>query len=129
MRTLEPNSKTPLGEDAAVVEAARRGDKSAFASLTERYRRELQAYSYRMLGSFHDAQDLVQETFLKSWRNRESFLPRAVADRLTTSAQSAFLAGVKLCAWVSTFGALALAVFAWLSLRRGRNAAEASGIE
>jgi DNA-directed RNA polymerase specialized sigma24 family protein len=98
MRTLEPNSKTPLGEDAAVVEAARRGDKSAFASLTERYRRELQAYSYRMLGSFHDAQDLVQETFLKSWRNRESFLPRAVADRLTTSAQSAFLAGVKLCA-------------------------------
>jgi DHA2 family multidrug resistance protein-like MFS transporter len=53
----------------------------------------------------------------------------AVAEKLTESAQSAFLAGVKLCAWLSTFGALALAGFAWLSLRGTRSAPRPSRIE
>jgi RNA polymerase sigma-70 factor (ECF subfamily) len=51
-------------------------DESAFAALTERHRRELQVHCYRMLGSFEDSEDLVQETFLRAWRKRRSFNQR-----------------------------------------------------
>lgn len=64
-------------EDGAVVAAAQAGDASAFTELVERYRRELQVHCYRMLGSFEDSEDLVQETFLRAWRKRESFQGRS----------------------------------------------------
>ena len=57
--------------------AAAAGDESAFAELTERYRRELQVHCYRMLGSFEESEDLVQETFLRAWRRRDSFEGRS----------------------------------------------------
>jgi RNA polymerase sigma-70 factor, ECF subfamily len=57
--------------------AAAAGDEAAFAELTERYRRELQVHCYRMLGSFEESEDLVQETFLRAWRRRESFEGRS----------------------------------------------------
>jgi RNA polymerase sigma factor (sigma-70 family) len=49
------------------------GDEAAFGERVQRHRRELHLHCYRMLGSFDEAEDLVQETFLRAWRGRDSF--------------------------------------------------------
>ena len=59
--------------DQAAAVPAFAGGESAFAALTERHRRELHVHCYRMLASFDEAEDAVQETFLRAWRARDTF--------------------------------------------------------
>ena len=65
-------------------------DQAAFEARVGPYRRELHVHCYRMLGSFDEAEDLVQETLLRAWRARESFqgqqLFRAWLYRIATNA-------------------------------------------
>jgi RNA polymerase sigma-70 factor (TIGR02960 family) len=58
---------------AALAGAAAAGDEAAFAELARRHRRELHVHCYRMLASFDDAEDAVQDTFLRAWRGRAGF--------------------------------------------------------
>lgn len=65
------------GEEAALLEAARRGDHQAFGCLAEPHRRRLMLHCYRLLGSLHEAEDLVQESLLRAWRRLGAFEGRA----------------------------------------------------
>jgi RNA polymerase sigma-70 factor (TIGR02960 family) len=59
------------------ISRARAGDGGAFRELTEPYRRELQVHCYRMLGSFADAEDAVQDTLLAAWQGLGGFEGRS----------------------------------------------------
>jgi RNA polymerase sigma-70 factor (TIGR02960 family) len=62
---------------ADLISRARAGDGDAFRELTEPHRRELQVHCYRMLGSFQDAEDALQDTLLNAWQGLRGFEGRA----------------------------------------------------
>jgi RNA polymerase sigma-70 factor, ECF subfamily len=64
--------------DAAAVALARTGDSDAFRLLVDRHSRRMFRLAYRLTGSEADAEDIVQETFLRAYRNLDRFEERAV---------------------------------------------------
>jgi RNA polymerase sigma-70 factor, ECF subfamily len=61
------------GASAIAATATDSFGRNAFVQLAEPYRRQIKAHCYRMTGSLHEAEDLVQETYLRAWRAFESF--------------------------------------------------------
>ncbi len=77
-----PRRSSELVElDGVLLARAQAGDEHAFRSLVDRHRPEIQAHCYRMLGSFHDAEDAYQDTLLRAWRALDGFDERS---RLST---------------------------------------------
>ncbi len=64
-------------DETTYLNAARAGDKEAFEQLIDPYRRQLLVHCYRILGSFEDAEDMLQETLLRVWKRIDSFEGRS----------------------------------------------------
>ena len=71
----DPHAHGPDGRRRSAHAAV--GDPLAFQRLTDPHRGELQVHCYRLVGSLHDAEDLVQETMLAAWTGVERFEGRA----------------------------------------------------
>jgi hypothetical protein len=83
---MESDNVQEKGEVRVVVDdlisRARAGNGDAFRALTEPYRRELQVHCYRMLGSFQDAEDALQDTLLAAWQGLGEFVLTITGDRI-----------------------------------------------
>src|SRR5215471_1837374 len=66
-----------MSEDAAAVARARGGDEDAFRLLVERHSRSIYRLAYRMTGRQEDAEDVVQETFIRAYRQLGRFEARS----------------------------------------------------
>src|SRR3954470_1348832 len=74
---MSVSSDTLTTRERDLLAAAQRGDEGAFSALIEARRGELHAHCYRMLGSVHDAEDALQDAFLRAWRGLPRFEGRS----------------------------------------------------
>ena len=71
--TIESPVKEPAGDELALVQAARTGDVSAFEQLIQRYDRKIFRLAHHITQHREDAEDVLQETFLKAYQNLAGF--------------------------------------------------------
>jgi RNA polymerase sigma-70 factor (ECF subfamily) len=64
-------------DETTYLNAAREGDQEAFAQLIDPYRKQILVHCYRILGSFEDAEDMLQETLVRVWKRLDSFEGRS----------------------------------------------------
>lgn len=73
MSTIQPTLNEPVSEELALVNAAKAGDVSAFEQLVKKYDRNVFRIAQHITHSREDAEDVVQEAFLKAYTNLEQF--------------------------------------------------------
>jgi RNA polymerase sigma-70 factor (ECF subfamily) len=73
MTTIQPKVEEPVSEELQLVRAAKGGDVSAFEQLVKRYDRNVFRIANHITHSREDAEDVVQEAFLKAYSNLEKF--------------------------------------------------------
>ncbi len=73
MDAIESHVKEPAGDELALVQAARTGDVSAFEQLMKRYDRNIFRLAHHITQQREDAEDVLQETFLKAYQNLAGF--------------------------------------------------------
>src|SRR6266404_9856717 len=73
MSTIQPNIEQPVSEEMQLVRRAKRGDDAAFEELVRRYDRNVFRIAQHITQNREDAEDVVQEAFLKAYTNLNSF--------------------------------------------------------
>ena len=73
MSTIQPNIEQPVSEEMQLVRRAKRGDDQAFEELVRRYDRNVFRIAQHITQNREDAEDVVQEAFLKAYKNLEKF--------------------------------------------------------
>ena len=77
MKRMRPSVETSIESDAIAVERTLAGDRDAFRTLVERHSRNVYRLAYRMTGNQHDAEEVVQEAFLRAYQKLSQFASRA----------------------------------------------------
>ncbi|HUI76206.1 MAG TPA: RNA polymerase sigma factor [Candidatus Acidoferrum sp.] len=77
MKTGADSAETQGIGDAIAIERVLAGDRDAYRVLVERYGRDIYRLAYRMTGNSHDAEEVVQEAFLRAYQKLENFEARA----------------------------------------------------
>src|SRR5258707_11160000 len=73
MSTIQANVGQPVSDELALVQAAKGGDVSAFEELVRRYDRNVFRIANHITHNAEDAEDVVQEAFLKAYQNLNRF--------------------------------------------------------
>src|SRR5215813_6600691 len=73
MGTIQPKVSEPVSDELALVQAAKGGDVAAFEELVKRYDRNVFRIAQHITQNREDAEDVVQDAFLKAYQNLEQF--------------------------------------------------------
>jgi RNA polymerase sigma-70 factor (ECF subfamily) len=73
MKDTDTKPGDPAGEDALLVKAFQRGDRTAFDRLVAKHKDRIFNVCYWFLGDYHEADDIAQETFIKVYRSLDRF--------------------------------------------------------